>query len=292
MKGFSVVAGDDISVGKDVLGGKLMSARGSVSIDGIVTGDYSAGFVLGENLAAIPVSKLSKLETAGDQISAAGTVRAQLLEGVSISAGGDIEVDKEARDSLLRTRGALLMPRGRLISGEVRTVYGIEAEEIGTEAGASAQIHLCSEAESSRDYDDLLYRLKAHEAAEKLLRLYLGPYAENPELMKKLRPAEKQRIGDLRDKLSQLRQGQARLLEEKETLLAGASWQPEAKVNFLDALHRGVRVFAAGKEFSVVDDVCEKGTLKFDPASNEFVLGNYEPLKTKGNADAAQSKQP
>ncbi|HQH27731.1 MAG TPA: FapA family protein, partial [Oligoflexia bacterium] len=196
MKGFSVIAGDDIRITGDVLGGTLQSMRGSITVGGNIIGGYTAELVPGEDLAHVPVARLTRLQRHRDQITAANHVRAEIIDGASVSAGGRIEAGKEVRDSRFRTHEALLLPRGSLISGKVHAVYGVEAESVGTEAGAHVQINLCRDVESSRSFDDLLYQLDAHAAAENLLRLYLGAYADEHAQIKQLASRERQRIDE------------------------------------------------------------------------------------------------
>ncbi len=68
----------------------------------------------------------------GRKIVVGGGVHAKYLTEVEIEAGGDIVIESEIIHSILKTRGRLHMPDGRLIGGEVMALMGIELGEAGS----------------------------------------------------------------------------------------------------------------------------------------------------------------
>jgi uncharacterized protein (DUF342 family) len=277
-KGFQVIARGNIQVNRDVQGGKLVSTEGSGDVKGSILGGPTAEVVVDPKISESLLSQLSRLRTRPDQIRAAGTIRAFSAENTSLSAIGNIEIAKEMMDSTIRTRGIFRIPQGHIVNGEVFSVGGVEAGIVGSDAGATTMLYLCSDVESSSGYSSLLRQIRAYESAEEMLRLYLGPYAENPSTVESLPKVQKQRMQKTLSKLGNIKQRKERLLEEKAKALSTAKYKPILRVNFEKMLYDGVNVIVGDNEFVVDENIEGPGTVEFIQATGEFVVGELKPM--------------
>jgi len=66
-------------------------------------------------------------------IKAGGSVYAKFILDASMEAGEDIVVEKEIIQSRVRTRGAVLIPAGRIVGGKITALGGIVAGQVGSE---------------------------------------------------------------------------------------------------------------------------------------------------------------
>lgn len=74
--------------------------------------------------------------TGGPQckIRAEGGIRAQFLRNADIESNGDIVVEHEIDQCVVKTRGAVSVTHGRIVGGEIIALGGIDADQIGSEA--------------------------------------------------------------------------------------------------------------------------------------------------------------
>ena len=274
MKDFHVSARHDISIGGSVLDAFLSSAEGSIRIAGGVSGP-------GTPPATGTAQNSPAFLAGGAQIRAAGKVSAELVRGVSIEAGADIELEQEASTAILYSRRALLMQRGHLIGGEVSVVGGVEAETIGTQSGTRTTIRLCGDVESSVEYSNLQHRLRQHTTAREMLEMHLGPYAKNPSRISLLQQPHRDRMHALHQKLQQVLESLSRIEHERAALLAKAHHAQIIRVNFRRTLHAGTVLIAGPDQFTAADDITGPGTLEYHAASHEFRLTEPRPLDSE-----------
>lgn len=71
----------------------------------------------------------------GSVIRVGGTVRAKFVQNVTILAGGDVIVDREIDNAIVRTCGTVRVPKGRIVGGEIMALGGIEVGQAGSGAG-------------------------------------------------------------------------------------------------------------------------------------------------------------
>lgn len=74
------------------------------------------------------------------RIVAAGGVRARFILDAHIQAGGDITVENEVIHARISTRGALYVPAGRLVGGEINALGGVDAGQIGSPASVPTTV--------------------------------------------------------------------------------------------------------------------------------------------------------
>jgi uncharacterized protein (DUF342 family) len=115
-----------VLIGGDVLAGSSVEAGGDVEVNGTVE---SADIQAGGNLHVH-----GGITGLGSQsIKVKGSVNAKFILEASIEANENIIVEREVVQSTLRTRGSLMMPRGRLVGGAVTALGGIVLREAGSD---------------------------------------------------------------------------------------------------------------------------------------------------------------
>lgn len=104
-------------------------------------------------------------------IKVAGDIKAKHILKADVEAGGDVEILSEVIQSTVKTRGALHVPRGRIVGGEITALGGVIAEAIGSAAGvrtvvtaakdyALAQL-LGDDLDRALDLDERLHQVEA-----------------------------------------------------------------------------------------------------------------------------------
>lgn len=68
------------------------------------------------------------------RIVAAGGIQARYILDAHILAGGDVTVESEVVHSVVSTRGAVYVPNGRLVGGEINALGGVDAGQVGSPA--------------------------------------------------------------------------------------------------------------------------------------------------------------
>lgn len=276
-KNFHVEAREDILIQGNVQDGRLSSTTGGITVKGHVTGDSMRSKLDTEHMPL--QQRLRAADNRKAQIVCAGAFRATLIDSISVDALGDIEVEKEVRSCSLRTRGTLRLAKGTLIGGESFTVCGTEAATIGTDLETPTRIVLCSDQESSAEYGVLMEKLKAHDAALEMLRLYLGPYADNPARIPLLAPEHRKKMEGLRQKLDELQRSRKRLLDEKTELLADAKHNSVSRVNFHKRAFPGVEICAGQDRFVLDEAVAGPKTIEHRPNEHRFEIVDQQPLQ-------------
>jgi uncharacterized protein (DUF342 family) len=276
-KNFRVTARENLEIHGNVQDGMLTSETGNILVKGHISGDVDESVTLSDN---IPFQQLIRIaDHRRPQITCAGTFHASVLDRVTLEAIGDIEIEKEARSSLLRTRATLRMPKGHLLGGEVHTVCGVEAETVGSPMGTRTRIILCSDIESSAEFGALIDKLRAHESAEEMIELYLGPYAGNPARIQLLQKPLREKMEKLRKRLTELSAGKAALLRQKEQLLGTARYNNVYRVNILKNAYPGLEIEAGDVRFVLDEVLSGPKTLEFLPGEKCFHIGDLQPLQ-------------
>ncbi|MFN8392706.1 MAG: FapA family protein [Bdellovibrionota bacterium] len=276
-KNYRVSARENIEIDGYVQDARLTSTQGNITVKGHVSGDVSASVTLSDN---IPFQQLLRIaDSRKPQITCAGTFKAQVLDRVTIEALGDIEIEKEARACFLRTRATLRMPKGQLIGGDLRTVCGAEVSTYGTSLGTETRISLCSDIESSAEFGAIIEKLKAHDSAEEMIMLYLGPYAANPSRIVLLQPALRAKMEKLQHKLNELQSSRKALLAEQAELLSHAKHTTVYRINVMKVAHPGTIITAGEDIFTVAEDLPGPKTIEYFPKEKRFAVGELQPLQ-------------
>lgn len=117
----------------DILHGSRLEAVGDIEVMGTIEGAQvqtgGALFVHG----GITGNEHTR-------IVAAGGVQARFILDAQILAGGDITVENEVVHSSLSTRGAVYVPNGRVVGGEINALGGVDAGQIGSPASVPTTV--------------------------------------------------------------------------------------------------------------------------------------------------------
>ncbi len=275
MKGFRLQARGDIEIHGDVHTSSVHSAQGSIRVKGHVFGDGGQPVTVSESTNARSLARISTWV----QIQCSGSFVATVVDNAAVETFGDIEVVREARNAVLRTRATLRMPKGHLLGGEVHAVCGVEAEILGTASGTITQIHLCSDIESSAEFSQLMVQIHSHENAEKLLRAYLGPYGDEPIRVKRLAGEHRKKIEGMLKKLQVIEQSKTALFKRRDSMLANAHSSRFHRVNVLKTLYPGTEIYASEIRFTTEQLISGPKTIEFLPESNMFVVRELQPLE-------------
>lgn len=222
LPGFIVKAKHGIVVNGSVKGGNLTTTEGDIVVKGLIHGGDSSKIISGRNL------------------------KAKGVEGVNAEIVGNIEIEKEARDSTLRAKGAIYAPKAHLIGGKSLVVKGLEVGELGSASGAETQVQICSDVETSIEYSKLAVDIENHERATNLLKLHLGPLVGTPTRVQLLKSPHKEKMQALLDKLKLVEGSLGELQSKKKEMLARGTSAEVPRINVWKILHPGVNVAIAG----------------------------------------------
>ncbi len=287
VKGFHVNARGDITVQGDVFQSSLISRTGSITVKGSIMG---GGNQIVQATGGVNTAMLKGL--GGDdapQIQCAKTFTATMVDGVSADAGGDIVIEREARNSMLHTKAILRMPAAHLVGGEVYSVCGVEAKIMGTQAGGKTKIFLCSDVESTSEYGELTEKIDQCAGAIELLKTQLGPFAEHHEKVEGLAADLRAKIQEFIDTLGQVESTLNELEAERKTLLSTARSNMNFRANFLSMLHEGVVICSGKKCMTIADNKPGPGTVEYFPEKKSFEVSPLRALEcTVGEGESCK----
>jgi len=139
-------------------------------------------------------------------IKAAGEVRARYLNEVTVEADGNVSVEREAYNSVIRTAGAYRSPNGKVVGGSVTAIKGIEMSTAGSDLGVATKLS------AGIDYRraERLRKLAEEQAAldKEIDRISgaIGPLLADPKIVQVLPPDKKKAVLNLVSHLKTLKQ--------------------------------------------------------------------------------------
>ncbi len=255
MPGLTVQARKGIEVNGNVQSANLHSLEGDIKIRGFFFGGEKSRVVGGKSFEA------------------------SLVQEVTVEVQGDIKIEKEALDSTLRTQTTLLMGRGRCIGGKSFVVCGAEALEWGNNAGKKTEIFLCSDVEVRGDFAKVMQLVADHQRAIDLIKLHLGPYADNPARMQVLQAGLREKMEKMHHKLKEVEAGKIKLLAKKKDMLDQAKSSHVPRVNVLGTMHPGTVLRNGDKMFEAVEEMKGPISVDFNLQSQEFESGDLKPVE-------------
>ncbi len=275
-KNFVVKARGDIEISGDVNQGRLISKQGSVTVNGSFVGERVQSLQITEATSHKAMDE--RIQNRGVDISSAKGVAISRAENAVIEAGSDVTIKKEIKTCCLRTRTNLCVPDGQIVGGEIYAVCGVEAGTIGTDVGTPTIIYAVSDIESSGEYAAIDQQLKSHEAAEEMIKLYLGPYLKMPNRVARLNHDYRKKIEDMMRKLKGVESAKARLLEELDKLMAGATHSAVFRVNVKKIAHAGVKLVAEEEQLQLSEDLKGPVTIEYNGTEKKFTTGELKPV--------------
>ena len=116
-----------VKIAKDVREGAKVTATGDIEVSRVVE---AADIETGGDLTV----RGGIMGGRGRRIRVDGGIQAKFILDADIEAEGDIVVEREIVHTRLKTRGAVVMPKGRLIGGETLALGGITLGQAGSSA--------------------------------------------------------------------------------------------------------------------------------------------------------------
>lgn len=275
-KDFTIKARGDIEVSGDVNQARIISKQGSIIINGSCIGERTQSLQVSE--ATSHQAMNDKMKNRGADISAAKSITISRVENAVIEAGADVTIKREIKTCLLRTRTNLLIPEGQIVGGDTFAVCGVEAGTLGTTVGTATSIYAISDIESSSEYVDLDQQLRSHEAAEEMIKLYLGPYLKMPNRVARLNPDYRKKIEDLMRKLKGIESSKAKLTEDLNKLLSSANQSSIFRVNIIKIAYPGVQLIAEDVEYKINADLKGPVTIEYQGKDKAFTTGELKPV--------------
>lgn len=116
-----------VVVKRDVLGGAKIEAVGNIEVRGIIE---NAEIQAGGDLVVHGGIRQSE----GHKVVVEGGINAMYIDGGNIQANKDIVVSREIINSTLHTLGAVVVPKGRIVGGEIVALRGIYVGRAGSKS--------------------------------------------------------------------------------------------------------------------------------------------------------------
>jgi len=136
----------------------------------------------------------------GSRVRCGGSVQAKFLLNTTVEAMGDIVIGREIDNSVIRARGAVRVPKGRIVAGEVVALGGIEAAHAGTAAGIPTLLIAGEDFALPAQIREKRLEMDGLKTTLGKVRAQLEPVAGQEH---RLSPASRQALNMLRLKLSQ-----------------------------------------------------------------------------------------
>jgi hypothetical protein len=172
-------------------------------------------------------------------IRAKGSVRALFAHGATVEAGGDIDIDRDVVLAQLRARGAVRVPEGRVLGGEVMALAGIEIHESGSEGMVPTS--LVAGADFRLEQEIASIEISAEKVKKAILPLD-QILVELSRRLDKLRPSEKTRLREVAAKEKELRSELKRLQDEMNRLEKKSRMNAMYRIVITKATHPETRL--------------------------------------------------
>ncbi len=252
--GLTVQARGDIEV-EGAREAKLISSAGSIKVKGFLFG--------GER----------------GRVTAQGDVFFSVVQHAHVECSGDISVEREALDCTFRSQGYVRLPRARFVGGHCYVVKAAEAKVWGNDAALRTQVYLTSNVEARAEYTAVMQQIVKHNQAIELVKLHLGPYAQNPLRVQRLNEPHKTKMSSLLSKLGEIQRSLGKIEQKRHELLSGAEGVEGLRLNIRQFLLPGVEVQAGEKKFQPQEPVLgPKSVLAPQEGEADFVIADFQPL--------------
>ena len=241
-----VVNGDvDLNIGH-------ISFNGFVDIKGDVLDDFHITATKGINITGAvgacriqcdgPVTIGSMAGKGSGKIVCKGTFKARYLNQAVVECWGDISIEHEVRNSVIKSTGSVQVSNGLITGGETIALEGIEAKILGARAGARTVVHAGVYFPETDRLQFLRTRVKS--TAEQIKRINETLQALNKKplsiMRKALREATELRIGILTQRQVNLDAEREELTEELKNFAVDEHPTANPKINILGSLKEKV----------------------------------------------------
>jgi uncharacterized protein (DUF342 family) len=262
-----------VRVGADVQKGFNIKARGGIEI---------AGSVLGENVLSSGKSlSIRGYHLGGPSypVSAKDDYSVGLAQGVSVNAGGNIFIEREARDCNLRAGLAVIAGNAAIVGGTVWCVLGLQVDSLGNSAGVRTIVELRNELEVTREYRLLADSITKHEAALVALELHIGPYLKNRKRVPLLNNQFRAKITGLLERYDQVAVSLEKLRLQEKQMRESRPVPPEARISVSTMIHAGTILNSNDTTLEIKESI--EGPVSFHRVNQqgEWVKDRYQAIK-------------
>jgi len=179
---------------KDVLSGSRITSSGDVEVMGTV----EAAEIETEGSLTV---RRGVAGAEGRRIKVGGSFHARFILNVRVEAGEDVVVERDVINSVVKSRGALRMPVGRVAGGEVMALGGIVMGQAGSEGNVPT---LLTAGEDFWIADELAKKRERVEEMEKSLQKLRNAAAPLASRRKKqMTPEQKELVTGLLKQISE-----------------------------------------------------------------------------------------
>jgi uncharacterized protein (DUF342 family) len=253
-QGFNVKARGNIEINGNLYGGNLESLQGSVIVTKLAVG--------AENT----------------YIRAAQDININLVQDYLLEASNTIKITKECRNCNAYTKTFMELPDASLVGGVAHVVCGLSAKEIGNDTGVTTIIEISSDLEMSKEYQEIQNSIIQHERALELVKLHLGPFAQNPKRIVFLKKELRDKIEKLLSKYEQLNQSLAKLNSKKNELLKASRYSKNVRISFSSIIYGGTNIISAEQEFEIKEPMKGPATIQFDHTKKQFHITEHSAV--------------
>lgn len=163
-----VVAGDvDFRVGSIIFNG-FVEVRGDVLNDFNITS--TKGMRITGNIGACAIQSEGDISFCGmdgqekGTIVCAGSIRANFLHDCSVTCVGDVIVDVELHNCIIKTLGRIVVNKGAISGGSYTALGGIEARKIGSPASVRTKLTIGMDHRDAEELERLFGELERNQA--------------------------------------------------------------------------------------------------------------------------------
>ncbi|HIJ64705.1 MAG TPA: DUF342 domain-containing protein [Candidatus Hydrogenedentes bacterium] len=200
-----------------VIQGNVGLGTGDIDHPGavIVKGDIEPGATVkaAGNLEVRGIIDQADVETGGDLVvhrgivgrgraplKVGGSVHAKFINEAELEADEDIVVEREIVQSIVKTRSAVTMRRGRLVGGETTALKGILVAQTGTEALVPTALTVGTDFRLQEEIDERVRQCYELEERREKIRRTVEPIASRgAKLTKESREAMKRLFEELKE---------------------------------------------------------------------------------------------
>jgi uncharacterized protein (DUF342 family) len=254
-KGFHIKARGDIEVAGSVLGENQLTSEGSITIRGFHQGGD------------------------GSILRAKNNYTVSVVQSVTADVGGNITIQREARDCSFRASAAVIAPQAAVVGGTIWCVKGFEGKVLGNAAGVRTTVELRNELEVTPEYRRVEESIKKHEVAIAALELHIGPYLQNRKRVPLLAAKFKMKITELLNKYDGVQASLTKLQDSIKRMRESKPMEESSRINILGMAYSGLVLNTTAAKFEFKED--KQGPLSFkpEPGGGEWASVSYEPLQ-------------
>lgn len=262
-----------VRIGADVQKGFHIKARGSVEIGGGVLGENVLSSGKSLSVRGYHLGHISTPVTVKDDYSVG------IAQGVTVNAGGNIFIDKEARDCNLRAGLAVMANNASIVGGTVWCVLGLQADSLGNAAGLTTVVELRNELEVTREYRTLADSIKKHEAALVALELHIGPYLKNRRRVPLLNNQFRAKISGLLERYDQVALSLEKLRIQERQMRESRPIPPEARISVSTMIYAGTILSSSDTRLEIKESI--EGPVSFHRVNQqgEWVKDRFLSIK-------------